>query len=66
MKFFVTLIGLILIFEGLPYAAFPETMQRWLAQLVQENTAMLRLLGAFAVGCGLLLCYLTQRTTLFD
>jgi len=65
MKLLVTLIGLVLIFEGLPYAAFPEAMQRWLSQLAQEDPALLRVVGTLAVGGGLLLCYLTQRTSLF-
>jgi len=66
MKLLITLIGLVLIFEGLPYAAFPETMQRWLAHLLQERPGTLRLMGFIAMACGLLLCYLTQRTSLFD
>ncbi len=65
MKLLVTLIGLVLIFEGLPYAAFPEAMQRWLAQLAEENPSLLRIGGLAAVASGLFLCYLTQRTSLF-
>jgi len=65
MKLLLALIGLVLIFEGLPYAAFPEAMQRWLQQVTALPPRALRLFGVAAVAFGLLLCYLTQRTTLF-
>ncbi len=64
MKFLLSLLGLILVLEGLPYAAFPEPMQRWLAQMAVMPPKQLRLFGLLAMGSGLLLCYLTQRTTL--
>jgi len=35
MKLFLTLIGLVFIFEGLPYVVSPEAMQRWLRQLLE-------------------------------
>lgn len=64
MKFFVALIGLVLILEGLPYAAFPEAMQNWLRQLAEVPPAVLRRVGWLAVAGGLLLCYIAQRTAL--
>ncbi|MEW6429009.1 MAG: DUF2065 domain-containing protein [Thermodesulfobacteriota bacterium] len=65
MKLLVTLIGLILVLEGLPYAAFPVAMQNWLRQLQEAEPRRLRLFGTLAVLLGLLLCYLTQRTDVF-
>ena len=62
MKFLISLIGLILVLEGLPYAAFPEAMQRWLRQLIATRPAVLRAIGLVVVAFGLLLCYITQRT----
>lgn len=62
MKLLITLIGLILILEGLPYAAFPEAMQRWMRQLADSQPGLLRIMGFFAMAFGLLLCYITQRT----
>ena len=66
MKFLLTLIGLVFILEGLPYLTFPEAMQRWLRQVVSMRPTELRLVGLLAVGLGLLLCYLTQRTDLLQ
>ena len=62
MKTLVALIGLVLIFEGLPYLAFPEAMQNWLKQLSEARPAVLRVIGGAAVLAGLLLCYLARRT----
>lgn len=62
MKFLITLIGLILVLEGLPYVAFPEAMQRWMRQIIAARPAVLRTVGLVAVALGLLLCYITQRT----
>ena len=66
MKLLVSLLGLVLVLEGLPYAAFPESMQRWLRQMADMPPKVLRVCGLLAMGIGLLLCYLTQRTSLFE
>ena len=66
MKLLFTLVGLIFILEGLPYLTFPEAMQRWLQQLMEMKPMQLRMVGLFAVGLGLLICYVTLRTSLFN
>jgi uncharacterized protein YjeT (DUF2065 family) len=66
MKFLLTLIGIVFIFEGLPYLTFPEVMQRWLSQLATMPTGQLRVIGLLAVGLGLFLCFITQRTEWFQ
>jgi len=66
MKFLVALIGLVLIFEGLPYAAFPDAMQKWLRQLTEASPQVLRLIGIVAVLVGLLLCFMSQRSGILD
>ena len=64
MKLLVTVLGLIFILEAIPYVLFPEAMQRWLARIGQMPAGVLRATGLVALGVGLLLCYLTQRTGL--
>ena len=66
MKLLFTPIGLVFILEGLPYLTFPEAMQRWLQQLMNMKPAQLRLVGLFAVGLGLLICYVTLRSNIFN
>lgn len=64
MKLLVSLLGLVLVLEGLPYAAFPEPMQNWLKQMSVMPPRILRIFGFMAIGAGLLLCYLAQQTSL--
>jgi hypothetical protein len=64
MKTLITLIGLVLIFEGLPYVASPEAMQRWLKQLAEMSPDSLRSNGMLAMALGFLLCYIGQRSGL--
>ncbi len=66
MKLFVLLIGMILILEGMPYVAAPEAMREWLEKLSQMPAGQLRLFGLFAMGLGLLICFLVQKTSLFS
>jgi len=66
MKLLITLIGLVLILEGLPYVASPESMQRWLRQIVAMPPRQLRWVGLIAMAVGFLLCSLAQKTGLFD
>lgn len=62
MKLLLTLIGLVLVLEGLPYAVMPEKMQAWIRQLLAAPPGQLRIMGFLAMAVGFLLCYLTQRT----
>ena len=66
MKILISLIGLVLIFEGLPYMASPEAMQRRLKQLIEMPPGSLRVMGVMAMALGLLLCYIGQRSGLLD
>ncbi|NPA95602.1 MAG: DUF2065 domain-containing protein [Thermodesulfobacteria bacterium] len=66
MKLFVTVIGLIMVVEGLPYFAFPEKMKAFLAQIQEMPPESLRWLGFFLMCTGLLLCYLARRTGIFS
>ena len=65
MKLLLTLAGLLLILEGLPYAASPETMQRWLRQILDMRPEQLRTVGFVAMAIGFFLCFLAQQSGLF-
>jgi len=66
MKLLITLIGLVLVLEGLPYVAAPEAMQRWLRQIMAMPPHQLRRVGLIAMTVGFLLCALVQQTDWFD
>ena len=57
MKFFLCVIGLILIIEGLPYFVFPDKIKIYLLKVYEIPDVTLRILGFFAVVTGLILVY---------
>ncbi|NVL93251.1 MAG: DUF2065 domain-containing protein [Desulfobacterales bacterium] len=58
MKLLFCLLGLVLIVEGLPYLAFPDTMKKWLRQIQRVPDNQLRIIGFLAMCFGLLLTYI--------
>ena len=64
MKLFLLVLGLVLILEGLPYAAAPEKMREWLMKLSDVPPATLRMLGIGSISFGLFICWLVQRSNL--
>jgi len=66
MKLLTLLLGLVLIVEGLPYVAAPEVMQNWLKKLSEINPNQLRGMGLVAMLIGLAICFVVQKTSLFQ
>lgn len=60
MEFIIVVIGLVLIFEGLPWFLSPESAKRVLLQLVSLDNRTLRGLGLTFMALGLLLVYLVR------
>ncbi|MBT8342431.1 MAG: DUF2065 domain-containing protein [Desulfatitalea sp.] len=57
MKYFLCVIGMVMVVEGLPYFAFPEQMKPWLKRLIETPEGSLRRLGFMMMGVGLALVY---------
>ncbi|OHB33146.1 MAG: hypothetical protein A2X84_00725 [Desulfuromonadaceae bacterium GWC2_58_13] len=58
MKFMLSVLGVVLIIEGIPWFLSPRMMQKALRQLTAIPESSLRILGALLMFCGLLLVYL--------
>ena len=58
MKFFLCVIGMVMIVEGTPYFAFPDKMKRVIAAMLQLPDAALRRMGMMLMLVGLVLVYL--------
>lgn len=58
MKFFLCVIGMVMILEGLPYFAFPERMRVWIRRVAASPDRTLRGIGAVLMAIGLWLVYL--------
>ncbi|MCX8043131.1 MAG: DUF2065 domain-containing protein [Desulfobacterota bacterium] len=61
MEFLLSVIGLVLVIEGIPYFAFPEQMKALLARMPEVPTRTLRLFGTAAIGAGIVLIYIAKK-----
>lgn len=57
MKYFLCVMGMVLILEGLPYFAFPDKIKEYLMKIMDVPDRALRLLGLASILCGLILVY---------
>ncbi len=55
MDYFLCVMGMVLIVEGLPYFAFPDKLKTYLRKLTDIPDRTLRIMGSIAVTVGLLL-----------
>jgi uncharacterized protein YjeT (DUF2065 family) len=58
MRYFLCVIGMVMIVEGLPYFAFPEKMRAWLLKILETPDHALRRVGMVMIATGLVLVYL--------
>lgn len=56
-SYFLTVLGLICFFEGLPYLAVPDQLKMWLQKVIAMDSRNLRVLGLVLMIIGLVLVY---------
>jgi len=61
MKYFICVVGMVLIVEGLPYMTYPEWIKSYLSKVMDIPNSSLRLMGLAAVSAGLLLLFFGTR-----
>jgi uncharacterized protein len=61
MKFFVCVIGMVMVVEGLPYFAFPEKMKFVIQKVIEMPEKALQKFGFVLMLLGLCLVYLGKR-----
>lgn len=57
MKFFLCVIGMVMIVEGLPYFAFPNKIKTWAQIIIEMHENSMRKIGVAFMAAGLLLVY---------
>jgi uncharacterized protein YjeT (DUF2065 family) len=62
MEDLITILGMILVLEGLPYFAFPETFKSWIRRMLELPDSHLRVYGLLSMMIGLFLIYLARRS----
>ena len=65
MKILFLLVGMVLILEGIPYVAAPDSMREWLRKISEMKAEHLRMLGLLSMGIGLCICWFVQRSGYF-
>jgi len=58
MKFFLCVIGMVMILEGLPYFGFPDTMKEMMKKIQELPDDALRKFGFVLMLTGLILVYI--------
>lgn len=61
MKFFLCVMGMVLILEGLPWFGWPEKVKQMMRILQEQDNALLRRLGLMMMVLGLGLVYLGKH-----
>jgi hypothetical protein len=61
VDYFLCVLGMVFIIEGIPYFVFPERLKPYLAKISTMPEATLRLIGISAIVFGLILLYLGRR-----
>jgi len=58
MSFFLSALGLMMVFEGIPYFCFPKKVKLFAQKLPEIPDFTLRIVGFFLMMIGLLVVYL--------
>jgi uncharacterized protein len=61
MKFFLCVVGMVMIVEGLPYFAFPERMKEMVQIIAGQDNAKLRRFGFILMLAGLGIVYAAMK-----
>jgi uncharacterized protein len=58
MSFFLSALGLMMVFEGIPYFCFPKKVKAFAEKLPEIPDSTLRVVGFFLMMVGLLIVYI--------
>ena len=61
MKFFLCVVGMVLIIEGIPYFLFPLKWKQMLLKVDEMSESWLRILGLMSIVIGLVIVFLGRR-----
>jgi len=61
LKYFLTVLALVFVIEGIPYFLSPTGVKKWLAMLQEMSEQSIRSFGLFSMAAGMVLLYIAQR-----
>jgi len=60
MEFFLCVLGMVMVIEGLPYFGFPDKMKALMRTIQEQDDTTLRIFGAALIALGLLILFLAR------
>jgi len=57
VKYFLSLLGMVMVIEGLPYFVSPAGMKKLFEKFIHSNDQSLRIYGMISIICGLVLAW---------
>jgi uncharacterized protein YjeT (DUF2065 family) len=61
MEFFLCVIGMVMVVEGVPYFGFPEKMKEFMRFVLEQDDTTLRAMGGLLILAGLLILVAARR-----
>jgi hypothetical protein len=61
MEYFLCVLGMVMVVEGLPYLTFPEKMKEFMRVIQEQEDSMLRVIGAVLIIMGLLIIFVARQ-----
>ncbi|MBI4963953.1 MAG: DUF2065 domain-containing protein [Desulfomonile tiedjei] len=61
MEYFLCVLGMVLVIEGMPYFGFPEKMKAFMQYVQEQDDTTLRVMGGLTIAIGVLIVYLARN-----
>lgn len=61
MEYFLCVLGMVMMVEGLPYFGFPDKMRQFIRFVEEQDDSTLRIMGGILMFTGLLILFIARR-----
>jgi uncharacterized protein len=61
MEYFLCVVGMVMVVEGLPYFGFPDKMRQFIRFVEEQDDSTLRIMGGVLMFSGLLILFIARR-----
>jgi hypothetical protein len=61
MEFFLCVVGMVMVLEGVPYFGFPDKMREFMRFVLEQDDSTLRIMGGALMVTGLLILFVARR-----
>ncbi|AFM26326.1 DUF2065 domain-containing protein [Desulfomonile tiedjei] len=62
MEYFLCVLGMVMVLEGLPYFGFPDKMKQFMKTVLEQDDATLRIMGSILMVSGLFIIFLARKS----